>query len=411
MADLLANIIDRIDNAAARPQDDPKTRLRKTLLIFLSVFAVSGGACGALFAGGFAPSLQSLLTAYALGSAAGLVFLLAAKRYEPVAWLQLAAVLLVPLRLHWDGGGFGATGGAVLWALVSPLAALVLVSDRAAVGWFVAYLGVVFAAAVRDLLAAGGDPGLNRGVLLFAENAAVLSSIVFISMRFFIQEREKTHQALVLEQEKSERLLLNILPKPIADRLKDSGETIADGFAEATVLFADIVGFTPLSATLSPAALVAVLNELFSGFDRIAATCGVEKIKTIGDAYMVCAGLPEPAADHAERIAEMALGMREVVERFNRDRGLSLRIRIGVNSGPVVAGVIGLKKFIYDLWGDTVNTASRMESHGQPGEIQVTAATYALLKEKYSFKDRGEIEVKGLGRLRAYLLTGRVVPR
>ena len=392
-------LIDRIDNAAALPGDDPGTRLRKALLIFLSVAAVLGSGCAAAYlrGAGFPPEAVFLLIAYAAFSAAGLAFLLVVKRAPPVAWAQLAALLAVPLALHVAGGGLAPSGAVVLWALLSPVAALVLASDRAAIAVFAAYLLVLFAAAAWDF---------GPGSLLFAENAALLSAILFISTRYFIREREKTHRALVLEQEKSERLLLNILPAPIAERLKATGGTIADGFADASVLFADIVGFTPLSATLSPAKLVDVLNALFYAFDRLAETHGVEKIKTIGDAYMVCAGLPEPAADHAERIARMALGMRDAVEAFNKERGTTLQIRVGINSGPVVAGVIGLKKFIYDLWGDTVNTASRMESHSKPGRIQVTAATYGLLKGKFAFEDRGEIEVKGLGKLPAYFLLG-----
>jgi class 3 adenylate cyclase len=237
-------------------------------------------------------------------------------------------------------------------------------------------------------------------------------------MRFFIDEREKAqaaleaeHRALVREQARSESLLLNILPAPIARRLKDSPGTIADGFAEVSILFGDIVGFTPLSKTVSPERLVEILNELFSRFDALAEKHGVEKIKTIGDAYMVCSGLPVPRADHAEALAEMALDMRRAVEEHNRKFGTTLNMRIGVNSGPVVAGVIGLKKFIYDLWGDTVNAASRMESHGVPGGIHVTAATAELLRERYELEDRGVIEVKGIGKMNTFLLKGRLPGR
>lgn len=403
----LARLIDRIDNAAALPGDPAPVRLRKTLLVFLGVFLVLGGACAAAAFRGVGAA-GAVAAACALVSAAGLAALLVFKREEPIAWLQLACLLVAPLSLQWTGGGWSATGGAVLWSLLAPAAALVLVSDLAATLWFAAFLLALLAAGAGELLRAGGGPSAVRRATLLVENAAVLSSILFITLRYFIREREKAHRALALEQEKSERLLLNILPAPIAERLKASGGTIADGFSDATVLFSDIVGFTPLSATLTPARLVEVLNALFSEFDRLAEVNRVEKIKTIGDAYMVCAGLPEPAADHAERVAEMALGMREALERFNAERGLTLRIRIGVNSGPVVGGVIGLKKFIYDLWGDTVNTASRMESHGVPGQIQVTEATRALLSKKYAFEARGPIEVKGIGKMPVFLLTGRL---
>lgn len=221
-----------------------------------------------------------------------------------------------------------------------------------------------------------------------------------------ITDRKQAEEALRAEKEKSERLLLNILPEAIADRLKEDRGYIADSFLEVTVLFADIVGFTALSTRLSPTQLVEILNVIFSEFDRLAEKHGLEKIKTIGDAYMVVGGLPKPRADHAEAIAKMALDMQKEIAQFNASTGEAFSIRIGINSGPVVAGVIGIKKFIYDLWGDTVNTASRMESHGIPGCIQVTDVTYKLLQDKFLFEQRGRIPIKGKGLMATYFLTG-----
>ncbi|MEG4342370.1 adenylate/guanylate cyclase domain-containing protein [Microcoleus sp. A003_D6] len=230
-------------------------------------------------------------------------------------------------------------------------------------------------------------------------------------LEFRVKERTNalndTLSALRVQQEQSERLLLNVLPEEIANRLKRGDSTIADTFANATVLFADIVGFTQLSARVSPTELVCLLNEIFSTFDQLAEKHGLEKIKTIGDAYMVVGGLPTPRSDHADAIAEMALDMQQAVIDFSNTENQALNIRIGINSGPVVAGVIGIKKFIYDLWGDTVNTASRMESHSLPGCIQVTTTTYQLLREKYLFESRGAIEVKGKGKMNTYLLQCR----
>ncbi len=217
---------------------------------------------------------------------------------------------------------------------------------------------------------------------------------------------QAVNQSLLTEKEKSENLLLNILPPPIAERLKAGHHRIADGFASVTILFADLVNFTQLSEELSPSELVALLNEIFSAFDRLTEKYGLEKIKTIGDAYMAVGGLPRPSPDHAEAIAEMAIAMQREIEHFNQRHHHHCQLRIGINTGPVVAGVIGTKKFIYDLWGDTVNIASRMESHGIPGEIQVTQATYECLKHRYTFKYRGEIMVKGKGATDAYLLIG-----
>ena len=210
-----------------------------------------------------------------------------------------------------------------------------------------------------------------------------------------------------VEQAKSDRLLLNILPKSIADRLKNGESTIADSLPEVTVLFADLAGFTALAANVSSQDMVRLLDEVFSTFDMLALDQGLEKIKTIGDAYMVVGGLPTPRADHAEAIAELALNMQEASRSFALPDKTPIRIRIGINTGPVIAGVIGKNKFSYDLWGDTVNIASRMESHGKPGEIQLSHATYERLRTKYEFKRRGLIQVKGKGRMPAWFLVGR----
>ena len=219
-----------------------------------------------------------------------------------------------------------------------------------------------------------------------------------------ITHQKEIEDSLKVEQEKSENLLLNILPKAIVHQLKIGNNAIASRSENVTILFADIVDFTDLSTKVSPNQLVSMLNEIFSCFDMLADQFGLEKIKTIGDAYMVVGGLPTPRDDHAEAIAEMALAMQKEITAFKRDDGKSFRLRIGINTGPVVAGVIGIRKFIYDLWGDAVNIASRMESHGIAGGIQVTSATYELLKEQYSFWHRGKIYIKGRGELDTYML-------
>lgn len=221
--------------------------------------------------------------------------------------------------------------------------------------------------------------------------------------------RDREHaflQKLQVEQEKSEKLLLNILPKPIADRLKKGARTIADNFSEVTVLFSDLVGFTEMCTGISAVELVEKLNDIFLAFDILAELHGLEKIKTIGDAYMLVGGLPTPRSDHAEAVADMAIDMFDAIERLNRQNNSNIRIRVGIHTGPVVAGVIGKNKFNYDLWGDAVNVASRMESHGVPGKIQVSEATYAKLKGKFDLEKRGIIEVKGKGEMTTYFLNG-----
>lgn len=226
-------------------------------------------------------------------------------------------------------------------------------------------------------------------------------------LRQEVKERQEAQEALKLEQDKVEELLLNVLPKPIAERLKRDDDLIADDFDEVTILFADIVDFTPLSARMPPRGLLYLLNSIFCQFDALVERFELEKIKTIGDAYMVAAGLPIHRPDHAEAIADLALGMQDVIQQFQSSTGHPYQIRIGINTGMVVAGVVGTKKFIYDLWGDAVNVASRMESHGLAGEIQVTEFTYHLLKDQFDLEYRGEISIKGRGLMKTYWLRGR----
>ncbi|MGF1991653.1 MAG: adenylate/guanylate cyclase domain-containing protein [Nostoc sp. ZfuVER08] len=256
------------------------------------------------------------------------------------------------------------------------------------------------------------NPTLKNPLAFYVEHSIYLfwTCIICVFSVYLYERLQKNEfdarKAMQVAQQKSERLLLNILPEMIAEQLKQQPTTIADSFMEVTVLFADIVGFTELSTRTSPSALVDLLNTIFCLFDQLAENHGVEKIKTIGDAYMAVAGLPNQSQNHAIAIANMALDMQNAVTKFNAENNQSFRIRIGISTGPVVAGVIGLKKFAYDLWGDTVNTASRMESHGIAGSIQVCEASYQLLKDKYVLEERGLIKVKGKGEMMTYILKG-----
>jgi class 3 adenylate cyclase/CheY-like chemotaxis protein len=251
-------------------------------------------------------------------------------------------------------------------------------------------------AGAEDYIAKPFDP-----VLLQARVNACLE-------RKRLRDREKIIlQQLRLEKDRSDTLLLNILPEPIIARLNLGESMIADTIADATILFADLVGFTRLSTRLSASRLVRLLNVLFSDFDRLSVRFGLEKIKTIGDAYMVAGGLLAPCSDHAEAVADMALAMRDALQETSRRIGEPLQLRIGIHSGSVVSGIIGTHKFIFDVWGDTVNTASRMESHGTPDEINVSAATYQMLQDKFTFHPCGWIDLKGKGPMEAYFLKGR----
>ncbi|MBD2257875.1 MASE1 domain-containing protein [Pseudanabaena sp. FACHB-2040] len=293
--------------------------------------------------------------------------------------------LLFPLVI-WGALRLGPAGAAIATAVVISIATWGITQNR---GPFIA-----------------GAVNANQAVLALQAYICVLA-FTGLTLAAVVAEREKARADLLEEKEKSELLLLNILPHPIATRLKNDQATIADHFAEVTVLFADIVDFSRLSAELTPQELVALLNDVFSRFDELADRHQLEKIKTIGDAYMAVGGLPDYRADHASAIADFALDLQITVAEFSRRTQHPFQLRIGINTGPVVAGVIGTKKFIYDLWGDTVNTASRMESFGLAEHIQVTETTYQVLKENYDFEARGEISIKGKGSLHTYLLKGK----
>jgi class 3 adenylate cyclase len=289
--------------------------------------------------------------------------------------LFAAVPLSVALATAWAEGRRGWALAVALWVGGTPLVFL----------------------AVADLPGDFGARLLNNAISDLALLAAVL----------LLGEAVRGRRLLLVEQERSERLLLNILPPPVAARLKRGEAVIADGFAEVTVLFADLVDFTRRSQETAPEQVVQVLDELFSALDRLAERHGLEKIKTIGDAYMAVGGLPVSRPDHAEAVAEMALAVREEVPRHRDPRGRPLAVRIGIDTGPVVAGVIGRRKFSYDLWGDTVNTASRMEERGVAGCIQVTDRTYERLRDRYRFERRGSIAVKGKGELTTWFLVAR----
>ncbi len=247
----------------------------------------------------------------------------------------------------------------------------------------------------------------RRQVKIFTLMVLAAFVYIFLSLASNQRKRLRAEKNLRQQQEKSEMLLLNVLPQAIASRLKEGDEAIADSFAEVTVLFADIVGFTEISSRIPPQEVVSLLNQVFSAFDYLAEIHGLEKIKTVGDAYMVVGGLPSPREDHVEAVLDMALDMRISISKVSQEIGEDCQIRIGINTGPVVAGVIGIKKFIYDIWGDTVNVASRMESQGIAGEIQLTGETYNKVRHKYKFKERGIIPVKGKGEILTYLLLGK----
>ncbi len=391
----------------ADPSDSDDARLEKSLLVLSSLMmACMGVGWGVVYAALGAPLAAAIPLAYAVFSFTSLAIFSRTRRYDFFRTSQLCASLLLPFLLLIALGGFANSSAVVLWSLTSPLGALVFAGRRQAVRWFLAYLALVAASAVWSAFSA--TPAALPPIavtIFFALNISGVSVVVFVLLEYFVAQKDTSLYLLGVERRKSEALLLNILPREIADILKNENRIVADYYDGASILFADVVNFTPLSANMTPTELVTLLDDVFSAFDGMVERLGVEKIKTIGDCYMVAAGIPTRRDDHAQALARLALEMRDYVSQ-HEFLGRHLVFRIGLNSGPVVAGVIGRKKFSYDLWGDAVNTASRMESHGQAGIIQLTAATHALIHDDFVCEPAGTIAVKGKGMMEVWHLIG-----
>lgn len=336
---------------------------------------------------------------YQVASIATIAAFSRTKDFRVFRFCQIVLIVLLPFLLQWSLGGYVASSAVSVWALVGVFGAVFIHGPRHATPWFALFVALTVLSGLLDPWLARSPAAIPSGVQVafFVLNIVGVSLTGFLLLEYAVRARDAA-----LAQ--SDALLLNVLPRSIALRLKREPGLIAERFDDVTVLFADIAGFTSFAEQTSPETVVGVLNEIFSAFDDICDRHGLEKIKTIGDAYMAAGGLPEPRPDHAEAVAAAALEMQDALGRLRRSLGLDLRMRIGVASGPAVAGVIGRRKFTYDLWGDTVNTASRMESHGVVGEIQVNETTYLRLRGLYRFVDAGEKQLKGKDPVRTYLL-------
>jgi guanylate cyclase len=319
--------------------------------------------------------------------------------------------LIVPSSAMWFLGGFYSSSVMIIWSLIAVILALMTSTLKDASRWFFAYLLILVISGIIQPFLSHDSP-LQESLIIsfFVVNLGVISVIIFFALRFFIVQRNEAYSSLEREQEKSENLLLNVLPREIAEILKERDQIIAQSYGEASVIFADLVGFTPLTELMTPKEMIALLNEIYSQFDQLVDEYGLEKIRTIGDNYMIVSGVPKPRNDHAEAAAKLALEIMVYADQLPDQNGHKIKFRIGMNAGPLIAGVIGKKKFHYDVWGDTVNTASRMESHGLPGKIQVTDHMYRLLKDEFIFEPRGEIDVKGKGVMETWLLIGKKEP-
>ena len=410
----------RIRNAGVTPGDTEDIRIRKSILVFaMGLMTAAPMFWLALY---WLMGLQlstSLPLAYQVISVATFLIFIKSGSFALFRYSQLGLFLFFPFVVQLAIGNFIAASGVVLWGILAPVVAVLVLSGRESIPWFVAHTVMLLLCGYIDFeLADAAQPKLNvplrTSAIFFMLNFIAISGIVYFLLRYSAKEKDRyeaelktAHGLLKIEQEKSERLLLNILPPPVAARLKANNNTIADGFADVTVMFADIVNFTAIAEGMAPSQIFSMLNKVFSTFDSLAEKHGLEKIKTIGDAYMVAGGLNDDAGiNYSEAIANMALDMRDVLENDTTINDMRLEIRMGIGTGPVVAGVVGTKKFIYDLWGDTVNLASRITSEGTPGTIQVDATTWRRLRARFEFDAPQTIRLKGKGETVVYRLIG-----
>jgi adenylate cyclase len=398
----LARLRDRILRIGARAGDPVDTRLRKEALVLIAVaISVLATIWTATFLWLGLPLAAASPLAYQVISVISLTYLARSGDYYGLRLAQIGAILILPFTLQWSLGGFENSSAVMVWAFAAPLGALVFYSPRGALTFFGAYIGLAIVSGIID-------PLLPEPVVLpdhlrlafYALNIGGVSVVTYAVLQYFVSAREKA-------QAETEGLLHNVLPASIADRLMSGEERIADDHASVTVVFADVAGFTPLARSAEASEVISILNAVFTAFDDLADRHGLEKIKTIGDAYMAVAGAPEPRPDHASAAADMALEMLAEMERLSEGLGRPLALRIGLHTGPVAAGVIGRRKFAYDLWGDAVNVASRMETHGVAGRIHCSAAVAEQLAGRYRFADRGLVDMKGLGEMPTYFLLGR----
>lgn len=415
---LLGNLASRV----IADTDTEDEKLAKTLVIF---------ACGLM---GFAAMLwlaiywamgmrfpAAVPLAYLTVSAASLAFYLWKRNFVLFRTLQVLLFLFVPFIMQWSIGSFVTSSGVVLWALLAPIGVMLFQGPRQSIPWFAAYVVLTAVSGVFDYTLGYGDKTVSLPMqtiaVFFVLNFVAMSTILYLLAVFFVREKERLraaleqqHELLAQEQGRSERLLLNVLPAPIARRLKDDPAGIADGYADVTVMFADLIGFTRMSEELPPKDMVALLNRIFSWFDELAERHGLEKIKTVGDAYMAAGGILESGATYTEAVIEMALEMREGIGRFRMPDGRPIGIHIGIASGPLVAGVIGVRKFIYDLWGQTVNIANRLSMEAVDGGILVDATTWRRLNNRYVFEPPMMLVMKSQRRFEAYRLISRRAP-
>lgn len=393
-------------NSISRPTDSVLSKAILSILVFAEslvcifwIYTLSG------LGEGYA--VMALFPyVYIIFSYVSLLIFYRSKKFEYFTFTQLIMLLVMPFFMQWVIGGYEASSGIAIWAILSPIGALMILGTRQSTSWFILFMILAAVSWYLNDRFTGNSLPIPRNVkdTFFLMNIMGTACILYAVMRYFQSQKERTLQELAMEQARSEKLLLNVLPRSIANRLKDNDMRIADSHESVTVLFADIVGFTQLTSSMPPTELVELLSQLFSRFDQLAEKHGLEKIKTIGDGYMVVGGVPASLDDHAAIVAELALKMFDILAAFNLEFGRNLKMRVGISSGSVVAGVIGTSKFAYDLWGDPVNMASRMEQTATTNSIQLSQETYKLIKDRFNFEVRERVPVKGKGQVTTYIL-------
>jgi adenylate cyclase len=404
--ELIKKILPLVARIGADPRDSDEVQLQKTLLTLGSFMFIMAGALWSIIYFSFGEIIAgSIPLGYVIISLLSMVVFHLTHRYRLFLFTQLVLILFLPFLLMIALGGFIKSSAVILWSLLSPLGALLFDEPRRALRWLAAYLSLAIISGYFEfypLVSSSLTP--TTVTVFFILNIGTVSTIAIFLLAYFVGEKNRLFTLLRGEQVKSENLLLNILPREIAAILKNESRTIADHYKEASILFADMVGFTPLSARLAPVEIVELLNEAFSHFDSLVDKYNVEKVRTIGDSYMVASGVPRRRTDHAQALVCMALEMRDFAATHTFRNGQQVSFRIGINSGPVIGGVIGRRKFVYDVWGDAVNVASRMESHGLSNTIQITRATYELIKNEFVCEPRGTVDVKGKGQMEVWLV-------
>lgn len=402
-----------VEKLGANPDDTGDVRLQKTLLVSIAAMIIPAGVIwGAIYLAFGEPLAAVIPFGYSAFSSLTVAVFAVTRRYGFFRLSQLGLILLLPFLLMATLGGFASGSAVILWSFLSPLGALMFAERRQAVAWFGAYAGALAISGALEFMLDGSNSLPSEVIVaMFALNLVGVSLVSFVLIGYFSSQKDQALELLRIEREKSDDLLRNVLPSDIAEELKENGRVVARRFDAVSVLFADIVGSTQLTVRLEPEKLIEVLNRVFTRFDHIADKYGAEKIRTIGDNYMVATGVPHTSPSHAADMANIALDMMASIEEINSTGDVVVQFRIGLNAGPVIAGVVGQRKFHYDIWGDAVNTASRMESQGVPGKIQITRNMKDLLQHQFVCVPRGEVEIKGVGDTECWFLEGRLPSR